>query len=86
MEQGHYGHLARKATWLYAWGVELPSLIWGAAAQRLPPYAVERYGYEKARRIGVMAAIGGKNKTEKRAATPEPFRDLLLSIARSARP
>jgi hypothetical protein len=29
VEQGHYGHRARKATWLYAVGVELPSLRWG---------------------------------------------------------
>jgi len=29
IEQGHYGHRARKATWLYAVGVPLPSLRWG---------------------------------------------------------
>lgn len=30
VEQGHYGHRARKATWLYACGVRsLPSLKWG---------------------------------------------------------
>jgi hypothetical protein len=28
--------------------------------------------------------VGGKNKTAIRNATPEPFRDLLLSIARQA--
>lgn len=33
VEQGHYGHRARKATWLYANGVDLPSLIWGASAR-----------------------------------------------------
>jgi len=31
VEQWHYGHKAKKATWLYAYGVsELPSLRWGA--------------------------------------------------------
>lgn len=85
VEQGHYGHIARKRTWLYACGVDLPELTWGPAPQRLPAYAVERYGYAKARRIGALAAIGGKDKTAKRAATPPEFRDLLLSIARSAR-
>lgn len=31
VEQGRYGHLAKKATWLYAFGVrELPSLDWGS--------------------------------------------------------
>ena len=52
--------------------------------QRLHPIALERHGYEKARRIGMSAMIGGKNKTAIREATPLPFRDLLLSITRSA--
>lgn len=86
VEQAHYGHAARKATWLYACRVDLPELVWEPAAQRLPAYAVERHGYEKARRIGVMAAIGGKDKTAIRNRTPLPFRDLLLSIARTAVP
>lgn len=84
VEQGHYGHFSRKPTWLYAIGCKLPELTWGKSPQRLPAYAVERYGYEKARRIGVMAAVGGKDKTKIRNATPVPFRDLLLSIARTA--
>lgn len=29
VEQGHYGHAARKATWLYAVGTDLPELAWG---------------------------------------------------------
>lgn len=29
VEQGHYGHRARKATWLYARAKELPLLKWG---------------------------------------------------------
>ncbi len=86
VEQGHYGHLSRKASWLYAHGVELPSLHWGAGEQRIHPVALAKHGYEKARRIGMMAMVGGKDKTKIRNATPPEFRDLLLSIARSARP
>lgn len=85
--QGHYGHASGKATWLYVFGVryvDLPELKWGKTEQRLPQWMIERYGYEKARRIGVVAMVGGKNKTAIRNATPEPFRDLLLSIARKA--
>jgi hypothetical protein len=85
VEQGHYGHFSRKPTWLYASGVDLPRLIWGPSPQRLHPVAVERHGYEKARRIGMCAMVGGKRKTEIRNATPVAFRDLLIGIARSAR-
>ena len=83
VEQGHYGHMSRKATWLYAAGTYLPELIWGSSGQRIHPIALERYGYEKARRIGMMAMIGGKDKTRLRNATPPQFRDLLIAIARS---
>jgi hypothetical protein len=85
VEQGHYGHLSRKATWLYTSGTERPELAWGSSGQRIHPVALERYGYEKARRIGMMAMVGGKDKTKIRNATPPAFRDVLLAIARSAR-
>lgn len=84
VEQGHYGHFSLKKTWLYAVGVELPELNWTEGEQRLHPVALERYGYAKARRIGMVAMIGGKDKTKIRNATPPRFRDVLLSIARSA--
>lgn len=83
--QGHYGHMAGKATWLYAVGVELPELHWGPCEQRLHPIALARHGYAKARRIGMMAMVGGKHKKRIRDATPLEFRDVLISIARTAR-
>ena len=85
VEQGHYGHASRKPTWLLVAGVQpadLPELNWARGAQRLPEWMITRYGYEKARRIGVVAMIGGKNKTTIRNATPLAFRDVLLGIAR----
>jgi len=85
VEQGFYGHAARKPTWLYACGVEVPSLRWGEGEQRLHPGLVEKYGYAYARRKGLVSCIGGKDKTKKRNATPIEFRDLLLAIARTAR-
>ena len=84
VEQGHYGHISRKATWLYTVGCQLPELKWGSSGQRIHPVALERYGYEKARRIGMMAMIGGKEKTKIRNATPIEFRDLLIGMAESA--
>ena len=79
VEQGHYGHRARKATWLYAVGCDLPSLRWGRSVASITP----RLGRDpiRERRIGAVQRMG---KSERRA-TPLPFRDLLLSIARSAR-
>lgn len=86
--QGHYGHLAGKGTWLYVFGVDrqdLPELIWGKTEQRLHPVALQKYGYEKARRIGMMAMVGGKNKTRIRNATPPEFKELLIQIANLVR-
>jgi hypothetical protein len=82
--QGHYGHMAGKATWLYAFGVELPELRWGKCEQRLHPVALAKHGYAKARRIGMMAMVGGKDKKRIRDATPIEFRDVLISIASTA--
>lgn len=84
VEQGHYGHFSRKKTWLYAVGVDLPELNWSEGEQRLHPVALERYGYAKARRIGMVAMIGGKDKERIRDATPVAFRDVLIGIARTA--
>ena len=86
--QGKYGHLSGKPTWLLACGMqpsELPSLRWGKTEQRIHPRALELHGYAKARRIGMMAMVGGKDKTRIRNATPPEFRDVLIAIARSAR-
>lgn len=82
--QGNYGHFSGKPTWLYVSGVrreDLPELRWGKTEQRIHPRALELHGYEKARRIGMMAMVGGKDKTRIRNATPPEFRDVLLSIA-----
>lgn len=82
--QGHYGHCSGKPTWLIAARCgQPPELRWGKTAQRIHPRALELHGYEKARRIGMLAMVGGKDKTRIRNATPPEFRDVLLGIARS---
>lgn len=86
VEQGHYGHMSRKSTWLLTSRVrreKLPDLDWSRGEQRLHPVALAKHGYEKARRIGMTAMVGGKNKTKIRNETPIPFRDILVSIAQS---
>jgi hypothetical protein len=83
VEQGHYGHRARKATWLYAHGVELRTLKWGSSGTR------ERLddGYHSAeeRRRAVRTGVCQRLSQRQRAETPSPFRDLLLDMARTAR-
>jgi hypothetical protein len=65
VDQGHYGHPARKPTWLYANGVDLPAVIPGPS--------------QAATTVELMPSNGKRN------ITPPGFRDLLLSIARTAR-
>jgi hypothetical protein len=77
VEQGHYGHVARKKTWLIVVGPQPPELIWGPAEQRLPVKRLAERGYESARRCGAVAYQSQKQ----RQRTPHPFRDLLLAIA-----
>ncbi|MDE2107396.1 MAG: hypothetical protein KGL39_59925, partial [Patescibacteria group bacterium] len=84
VEQGRYGHYARKPTWLYANGCELPELAWGKGKPRLDPAVVGRMGLKRAKRLGEVGARGGGTDSAPRIGTPAPFRDILLSIARTA--
>jgi len=84
VEQGQYGHYARKPTLLYAFGIEdLPSLRWGYNHANLDPAVVERMGLARAKRLGEVGARGGGTDSSQRIGTPYPFRDLLISMARS---
>lgn len=77
VEQGHYGHPARKATWLYAWGVDLPDLRWGRAehARALVSWCGNHVPATETRpRVGKGVA----------SATPPAFAAILLAMARSA--
>jgi hypothetical protein len=86
VEQGHYGHRARKATWLYAVGVDLPLLKWGPSRGKV---RIEEGFHSTAEARAARAAPGWvprkRMSTAERAATPIPFRDLLLDLARSVR-
>lgn len=78
VDQGWYGHRASKATWLYAAGIDPPSLRWGSKPSRLlwsQPSGRRR----RERRYEGVEYLSHRE----RAATPFAFRDLLLSIARS---
>jgi hypothetical protein len=86
VEQRPYGHYARKPTWLYAVGCDLPELEWGETEAIYDPKVVLRMGIKRAKRLGEVGARGGGKDSKARIGTPPAFRDLLLSIARSASP
>ena len=80
VEQGHYGHPARKATWLYVHGVTPPILRWGKSSSDRRIDLGARSTAER-RRI-IKTGRCQQLSARQRASTPVPFRDLLLSIAR----
>lgn len=80
VEQAWYGHAAKKATWLYAHSVELPSLRWGhvpdAEVRALVSWCSNRVKSGESRpRVGKDAA----------SRTPPELRDALIAIARTAK-
>jgi hypothetical protein len=77
VEQRNYGHRARKATWLYAYGLTPPPLQWGRGPAPEAWISADRPRAE-------LAALGiGQLSKREAKATPIQFRDLLLGIARS---
>lgn len=84
VEQGHYGHSARKATWLYYVGAKAPpELVWGKARGK----ARLDQGFHSAaeRRVSTSRSAVALTSKRQREATPPAFRDVLLEIARGAR-
>jgi hypothetical protein len=79
IEQGHYGHRARKATWLYAHGIELPSLKWGRARGAFN-LLDEGYHSKEERARKIKTGVSQRLSARERAATPIEFRDLLISM------
>lgn len=80
IEQGWFGHRARKATWLYAAHVCLPQLPWGSAPGdfvRLEPGAHSTEERRRKIKTGACQRLSAKQ----RAATPIAFRNILISMA-----
>jgi len=82
VEQGRYGHPAKKATWLYAFGATaLPSLVWATSLDRDSKALVSWCGNHLRGRPNDRPRL----KQKAGSATPPEFREVLMSIARSAR-
>jgi hypothetical protein len=81
VEQGRYGLPMRKATWLYAYGVELSELRWGRRIDS--EGGLLKWGSYLYK--GALAKDRPRLPASLLAQTPPAFRDVLLEIARSAR-
>jgi hypothetical protein len=73
VEQGHYGHAARKPTWLLYVGTPPPELRWGESSVAPRPGDSPRRG------------ILERMSKRQRCLTPPAFVDVLLDLARHAR-
>jgi len=83
VEQHRYGHPAKKATWLYCFGVNPPSLKWGFLSDNeAQPTALVSWCGNRVKNGEVRPRLG------KRAANHSPlaFAELLVSIAAQAKP
>jgi hypothetical protein len=87
VEQGHYGHRARKPTWLYVNGARPPILKWGKSAATVKIDAGFHSAEERrnAKAAGWQESAVERLSKHERLATPPAFRDVLISIARSVR-
>lgn len=84
VEQGHYGHAARKATWLYAAHVALPELTWGKCEGKT--LLDEGFHSKEERSRIIKTGVCRRLSRLQRLKTPPAFAELLVAIARSAFP
>lgn len=71
---------------LYVVRGELPELDWGIGEPRYDQDLIARKGFAWVKKLGEVGAKGGGTDSKPRISTPAPFRDLLLSIARTVVP
>lgn len=79
IEQGRYGHPMRKATWLYAYGIDPLNLRWGRRIDS------ERGEFKWGSRLYKPEQDRDRPRCDsEHSVTPPAFRDVLLALASSA--
>ena len=82
--QGHYGHLMQKATWLYAYGVDLPDLVWGPSQGHRADAGYHTHEERQAAKMAGSVKVADRVPAEMLKRTPPRFRDLLIETARTS--
>jgi hypothetical protein len=92
VEQGRYGLPVKKATWLYAYGCELPELQWGytpdgdgVGVGGIDAWR-DRFGGRCDQWLKADGPRHRRTHAGQTSKTPPAFRDALLEMARSALP
>jgi hypothetical protein len=83
VEQGHYGHRARKATWLYINKIKPRELIWGKAEGKMPLEESFRSTRDRHRHLEMNVVPGMRVSKYERLATPDAFKALLIDMVLS---
>lgn len=79
--QGHYGHRAQKLTWLYGRQIDFKELHWGLCPGKT---RLDEGFHSKGERDSAQMKRT-RTKPQENLATPEAFRDLLLSLVSESR-
>ncbi len=78
VSQSAYGHRARKRTWLFTMGCELPDLNWMS-----PPVEAKVSSFNHHPKGGFVPNEAIRVRPAEAAATPPAFAEVLLDMARS---
>lgn len=88
VEQGKYGHRARKLTWLYVFGVEredLPELDWGRSPAGSYSRLDKGFHSKEERAAAADVAVRARLSPKENLATPRAFAEMLVGIASLAK-
>lgn len=82
VDQGHYGHRARKSTWLYGININFKDLKWETCVGK----TLLEEGFHSKEERARLIKTGRRQRlsSKQRRITPIEFRDLLIELVRTA--